>query len=288
MPKQLDSEGKALLSILVEVLRDTHPDDPGTFITYSKALERLGVPRSQGNAGRILGVHGLDSLSEWARESDVPAVTGLIVRDAERDPGKGFFTLYGKREVDDYPWWLEQVRRSKEFDWSPYLDRTTAGATPPGSPQLQRPGDDERAQLRLGSISPPAQADRSSAEPDLFNEARRIANLIFARVSISGEMVQRMAPERTAPEDLISIIYALLQARPLVCYLCGGIMQVKPTNRLFQPSPDRVDSSVGDYGADNLRLAHLACNLGKNASSVAEFGEWLNLIRKHDPSVTPD
>jgi hypothetical protein len=57
-------------------------------------------------------------------------------------------------------------------------------------------------------------------------------------------------------------------------------MLINPKNRLLQPSPDRVDSSIGDYGPENLRLAHLACNLGKNASSVAEFTEWLTLMRR--------
>ena len=121
---------------------------------------------------------------------------------------------------------------------------------------------------------------QATAEPDLLAEARRIANLIFARVSISGETVQRTAPERTAPEDLVPNIHALLQAKPLFCYLCGGVMQIKPKNRLLQPSPDRVDSNIGDYGPENLRLAHLACNLGKNAASLAEFGEWLEQLRQ--------
>jgi hypothetical protein len=73
------------------------------------------------------------------------------------------------------------------------------------------------------------------------------SNLIFARVSISGETVQHTAPERPALEDLVSNIHALLRANPLVCYLCGGTMQIKPENRLFQPSPDRIDNSLGSY-----------------------------------------
>jgi len=133
------------------------------------------------------------------------------------------------------------------------------------------------APLLLRQFSP---EDDQSATVDLLAEARRIANLIFARVAISGETIQRTAPERTAPEDLVPNIHTLLQAKPLVCYLCGGVMQIKPKNRLLQPSPDRIDSSLGDYGPENLRLAHLACNLGKNAASVAEFGEWLGLLRE--------
>jgi hypothetical protein len=355
------------------------------------------------------------------------------VRDLERDPGQGYFRLYDKRELEDIPWWLEEVRRSKYFDWSPYLSGTTIskkqqpeGAseqspsvtvaslaradsrfflkseygpllsdwpavafssrsvgvkiqdnfrpnsdfivfTGTGGPETADPahrsrllslvridtaeiqptselipkhswervrgeypgqwencfeavsgwnfvpfplsrdtlpttypkiglhrGDlleiaknDQAALLEL-RVTPlllrspkreDAEGEVPSTEPDLLAEARRIASLIFARVAISGETVQHTAPERTAPDDLVPNIHTLLQANPLVCYLCGGVMQIKPKNRLLQPSPDRVDSSIGDYGIENLRLVHLACNLGKNASSVTEFSEWLAIIR---------
>jgi hypothetical protein len=437
MPHQLDRDAKALLSILADVLRTVNPEDPRTFITYSEALTRLGISYVHGHAGRILQERGLNSLADWTKESGVPAVTGLIVRDIERDPGQGYFRFHGKREPDDIPWWIEEIRKSKQFDWSPYLDQVTAtSATQPATPIQTQPAErppslilesvarpDSRFFLKseygplssdwpvvaftsksLGArlqsdfrpetdfivytgtadkttVDPahrgrllslvridtaeihttsdliadhswewahqqyPGQwencfdavegwnfapfpssrevlpasyplmgqypnrggileitgADKSSllklpiaplllrqlshedqrfAYPDLLAEARRIANLIFARVCISGETVQRTAPERTAPEDLATNIHALLQARPLVCYLCGGVMLIKPKNRLLQPSPDRMDSSIGDYGPENLRLAHLACNLGKNAASLEEFREWLGLLRK--------
>jgi hypothetical protein len=435
MPHQLDRDAKALLSILADVLRTVDPEDPRTFITYSEALTRLRIPYVHGHPGRILQERGLDSLADWAKESGVPAVTGLIVRDIERDPGHGYFRSYGKRELDDIPWWIEEIRRSKQFDWSPYLDQATATVPTQAAPPIQVQPAEETPPLTVASVARPDSrfflkseygplsrdwpvvaftskslgarlqsdfrpeadfivytgtggkttldpahrgrllslvridtteihttsdlipdhswewahqeypgqwencceavegwdfapfpssrealpasyplmgqypnrggvleitgADRSSllelliaplllrqlshedqrfSHPDLLAESRRIANLIFARVSISGETMQHTAPERTAPEDLVPNIHALLQARPLVCYLCGSVMQIKPKNRLLQPSPDRVDSSIGDYGPENLQLAHLACNLGKNAASVEEFREWLGLL----------
>jgi len=119
----------------------------------------------------------------------------------------------------------------------------------------------------------------SATEPEMFNEAKRIANLIFARVAVSGTTLEHSAPQRTAPDNLVINVRELLKAKPLVCYLCGGLMHVKPRNRLLQPSPDRIDSSIADYGVQNLKLAHLACNLGKNASSVAEFQQWLKVLK---------
>ena len=127
---------------------------------------------------------------------------------------------------------------------------------------LEITGSDRDALLKFRLVPlvlrRPAQEDPSPTEPDLLAEARRIGNLIFARVSVSGETVQRTAPERTAPEDLVPNIHALLQVCPLVCYLCGGVMQIRPKNRLLQPSPDRVDSSIGDDW--NGQFA--ACSLG--------------------------
>jgi hypothetical protein len=421
MPIELTHDAKALLSVLVKVLRTADPQDPRSFIIYSEALLRLNVPYIGGHAGRILQERGLDALAEWARANSAPAITGLVVRDSERDPGSGYFRFYGKREPNDITWWIDEIRKAKAFDWSPYLG-ALGNAKPsktPGPPKSPLPltvssiaqpdsrfflkseygplsqdwpvvaftsrslGQKLQADFRpeadfivytgiAGKTTPDpshrgrllslvridtasihttsdliadhrlewahdeypgqwencfravrgwnfvpfpssrdtlpssyplmgqypyrggvleitggdrefllglrltpltlreSQGDSSPQELDLLAEARRITDLIFARVSISGEPIQRTAPERSAPEDLESNIHALLQAKPLLCYLCGGTMKIKPKNRLLQPSPDRVDSNLGSYGPDNLRLAHLACNLGKNASSVAD------------------
>jgi hypothetical protein len=437
MPNELTRDAKALLTILVETLQTANPEDPHTFITYSDALRRLKIPYLGGHAGRILQEGGLDHLAEWVKANSLPAITGLVVRDTERDPGTGFFRFYGKRELDDILWWLDEIRKAKNFDWSPYVGASTystlasnesvsntaapltvsaivrpdsrfflkseygplsqswpvvaftsrslgqkiqanfrpeadfivytgtSGASTMDSAHRGRllslvridtsnihatsdfiaeqsrewaeddyPGQwencfkategwnflpfassrdtlpshyplmgqfpnrggvleitgadrDSLLGLRLERLTlRKSDNDTSTQEPDLLAEARRITDLIFARVSVSGETIQRNAPERSAPEDLVSNIHTLLQAKPLTCYLCSGLMQIKPKNRLLQPSPDRIDSSIGSYGPENLRLAHLACNLGKNASSVAEFGEWLSLMRRAESTKT--
>jgi hypothetical protein len=186
--------------------------------------------------------------------------------------------------------WENCFRAVEGWNFVPFPGRDTLpssfplmGQYPNRGGVLEITGADRESLLRLElaplTLRESVPRGSSPREPDLLAEARRITNLIFARVSISGETVQHTAPERTAPEDLVSNIHTLLQANPLVCYLCGGTMQIKPKNRLLQPSPDRIDSSLGSYGPENLNLAHLACNLGKNASSVAEFAEWLSLMR---------
>jgi hypothetical protein len=113
----------------------------------------------------------------------------------------------------------------------------------------------------------------------LNEEANRIAELIASRVTASGTMQTRVAPMRTAPSNLILQVANLLRVQPLTCYLCGGLMSLRPLNRLLQPSPDRIDSNLGSYESANFQLSHFACNLGKNNATVEQFKEWLSLVR---------
>lgn len=63
-----------------------------------------------------------------------------------------------------------------------------------------------------------------------------------------------------------------------LCALCGKLMRLDTTKKLLQCSPDRIVSSNQSYGADNLQITHLACNLAKNDGTVEDFEEWLELI----------
>jgi hypothetical protein len=63
------------------------------------------------------------------------------------------------------------------------------------------------------------------------------------------------------------------------CRLCGGRLDLsEPPNRLAQPSPDRIDSSLKVYDETNLQIAHLACNWAKkecpNTEALAFFRSW--------------
>jgi hypothetical protein len=420
----------ALLKLLVSVLADADPANPATFITYTEVHKQLKLPLLFGNAGRSLQSQGLDSLATWTKNQGVPAITGLVVREHERDPGPGYFRANGKREVEDLHWWLDEMKRAKETDWGSYLSVSNAIATSSASsltiasvaqpasrfflkseygpvssewpvvafsakavgsklqnefnpdvdfivytgtggsatldpahrgrllsvlrvdtsemlqtkeeisesnwqwaqtaypgqweccfrageawqisdlPRstdivsdsyskmglypnrgnvLEITGADRTAllKLRLSSISLVNPTGNESSkgqapkmdEKQLLDEAKRIANLIYARVAVSGNTLERTAPERTAPDGLVLAVRDLLRVTPLACYLCGGLMEIAPQNKLLQPSPDRIDSGLGDYGPLNLKLAHLACNLGKNAASVAEYHEWLKIMR---------
>ena len=437
----LDQAGRALLRMLVDLFPKVGPNDPETFISYSEAHRRLRLKVLFGHAGRSLQAQGLDSLATWAHDNGFPAVTGLIVRDEARDPGSGYFKLYGKQDPEDIQWWIGEVNKAVAFDWSPYLNGTSSGSKqvpqtrnsdrnsdavfiplrsiarpdsrfflkseygpfsdwwpvvsfslPALKVKLQREyrtgrdfivytgtsSDDTTNPQHRGRLLSLVQIDKTKTyltknriPPDSWkwaeahypgqwsycfqplggwsiaglprsteivpeayssmglypyrgmvreitgserdslldvglvpikitfrpgmdesltiaailndktlNEvATRLADLVENRVNASGTTVQKTAPMRSAPVGLKLIIAELLRATPLTCALCGGLMELKPANRLLQPSPDRVDSTLGDYGPKNFQIAHLACNLGKNAATVAEFEEWLDIVR---------
>lgn len=106
-----------------------------------------------------------------------------------------------------------------------------------------------------------------------------------SRVTASGAIFQGKRPDREAPVDFLLQVAKLLKTTPLTCALCGGLMYLKPANKLLQPSPDRIDSKLGDYGPANFQLAHLACNLGKNNASEAQFHEWLEIAKAANEPV---
>jgi hypothetical protein len=47
----------------------------------------------------------------------------------------------------------------------------------------------------------------------------------------------------------------------------------------LQASPDRTDSQDVAYNDANTRITHLGCNLAKNKVSMAEFEDWLSVVR---------
>jgi hypothetical protein len=120
---QRSQEGLALLRLLLQILKDANPSDPETFITYTEVHKRLGLQVLFGNPGRSLQKQGLDSLATWITKRGLPAITGLVLREMERDPGAGYFKANGKREIDDLPWWLDEMRRAKETDWGTILGK---------------------------------------------------------------------------------------------------------------------------------------------------------------------
>jgi hypothetical protein len=110
--------------------------------------------------------------------------------------------------------------------------------------------------------------------------AKRLADAVAQRCRgpRAGYVVLRPGFERNET-DLELLITKLLLDQGECRRLCGGRLDLsEPPNRLAQPSPDRIDSSLKVYDETNLQIAHLACNWAKNecpnTEALAFFRSW--------------
>jgi hypothetical protein len=114
-------------------------------------------------------------------------------------------------------------------------------------------------------------------------QAYRMANLIRQRVTAGGDIGVRVNPLRSSPSlsDLIVLIQMKwIDEQKGKCALCSGDLPTTVTNKMLQPSADRIDSANGTYEPANLQITHLACNWAKNEYGAADFADWLQAIRR--------
>ncbi len=118
----LDAQGRRLFELLVKKLKDVIPGNPSTYISYQDCHKELNLEMLGPTYGLSLRHQGLDSLANWTKAQELPAISGIIIDRGTSMPGEGYFTLFGKSPTDiDFKWWEEQVRLSKQFNWSQYL-----------------------------------------------------------------------------------------------------------------------------------------------------------------------
>ena len=138
----LDLAAQNLLALLVSRLPFAKEGEPRTFLGYKEAHDLLELQQVRESYGESLKAQGLASLAEWTHKTDKPGITGLVVDRSTHMPGKGYFNLFS-RDQYDFDWWNKEIKRSKEFDWSPYLPQTA----PPISPlaiDINSPPDREQ------------------------------------------------------------------------------------------------------------------------------------------------
>jgi hypothetical protein len=123
-------------------------------------------------------------------------------------------------------------------------------------------------------------AAQRQASDRLRRWAGRLAAAVANRCrgSRSGHVVLRPGYE-TTETDLHLLIGKLIHDQSERCALCGGALDLsEPSNRMAQPSADRIDSTIKVYDRTNLQIVHLACNLGKsecpNSEALEFFLSW--------------
>jgi hypothetical protein len=116
--------------------------------------------------------------------------------------------------------------------------------------------------------------------PEIRREIGRMVASILNRVEAGGTERISTNPVRTMNEpDLHIMLGAKWQEQEGRCFLCQGALLPGIQNYLLQASPDRTDSQDAAYSKENTRITHLGCNLAKNKVTLAEFEDWLAVIR---------
>ena len=128
-PPVLDTQGQQLLAFLVSKLSAIKPTEPRSFVSYKDVHDQLKLPQVRETYGESLKAQGLVSLADWTVATGKPGITGIVIDRASLMPGKGYFTVFGKRD-DDFSWWVAEVLKSKTFDWAPYLPSLAPPAPP--------------------------------------------------------------------------------------------------------------------------------------------------------------
>ncbi|TAK93169.1 MAG: hypothetical protein EPO07_18495 [Verrucomicrobia bacterium] len=115
----LSSNAKAILQLLVNRIRAGRitPDDEQTFVGYKEVHDEVGIKRIGFQWGASLSKQGLGELAQWLHKNGRPAITGLIVDQANFSPGEGYYEV-NERPPGDRAWWMHQVREAVVWDWS--------------------------------------------------------------------------------------------------------------------------------------------------------------------------
>jgi hypothetical protein len=152
---------------------------------------------------------------------------------------------------------------------------------------------DERESILNVAVIPvsfvrPDGASKFAAQRTLLNlseeikrEIGRMVGGILNRVARSGLEETTVNPIRTArgETDLNIMFGEKWDEQKGLCFLCNGPLVTKSSNYLLQASPDRINSQDPSYSKANTCIAHLGCNLAKNKFTVAEFEDWLSVVR---------
>jgi hypothetical protein len=116
--------------------------------------------------------------------------------------------------------------------------------------------------------------------PEIRREIGRMAAGILNWVEAGGtERVSTNSIRTMNEPDLHIILGTKWQEQKGRCFLCQRPLLPGTQNYLLQASPDRTDSQDAGYIKENTQITHLGCNLAKNKVTLAEFEDWLSVVR---------
>jgi hypothetical protein len=195
--------------------------------------------------------------------------------------------------------WEWSLPVTEGFEFDPFLDaRTMMPATYARLGSLQSLGRcipieaDELAVLRAAAVVRRPLRVRAAArrivlmnptDNDLRREISRVAISVQQRIEASGQARAGFNPIKTGPNlsDIMATLGERWIAQEQRCLLCERPISLVSKNPLLKMSVDRVDSADKSYDPANVHLTHLACNLGKSSATMAEWQDYVAMIRSH-------
>lgn len=108
---------------------------PQSYVAYSEVHNALGFDQIANTVGKSLDRHGMGELARWIKESNLPAITGLIISKSDQyerryQPGAGYFEMYERPDLD-YKWWQEQIQLSLQTEWRKIIEPFKVGINYP-------------------------------------------------------------------------------------------------------------------------------------------------------------
>ena len=176
----------------------------------------------------------------------------------------------------------------------PATYRRFANPTTRGKPIPVENADHETLlALQLTAVEiPPYIERRLHTIPDdqlLNRDITRLVNNIVNSVLRAGAERTGVYPERRSLNfsDLFNLLNERWRRQQGTCSLCSGRIVPGEENPLLRMSADRIDSINKAYDAENVQLTHVGCNLAKNSASIAEWEQFLDVLRGvHRQNVT--
>jgi hypothetical protein len=267
-------QAQAILNVLVNHIQagNVLPNDPSTFIGYKQMHDVLGLEMVAHAYGRSLQLQGLNDLAEWTIENDLPAITGLIIDWGTLMPGPGYFKAFGRPE-DDFRWWQNEIKKSMEFDWSPYIKKSAIRT------EVRRLGDIPEPQAPPDSL-----ADEQDPITHLF-ESPQASDVEEPKLPERAECTTYRIVRDTKKALWVKNIYQFK------CQICGESVELSDRNYseahhikpLGHDGPDDENNIISvcpnhhvmlDYFAIKLDLAQL--NVHPSHHLKAEYINYHN------------
>ena len=101
--------------------------------------------------------------------------------------------------------------------------------------------------------------------------AWRMADLIIARVKAGGIVGVRVNPIRTSPvhTNLYAMLVRKWDSQRGLCALCGSALVAKGSNKMLQPSADRINSANGSYADENVHVTQSPATWPRTSGDLA-------------------